>query len=78
MKDLSLPWDIAFLSETEALVTEKAGAMWRVDLSSGNKQPVLGMPSVRVRDQGGLHAVVLHPDFAHNRLLYLSTAWGRR
>ena len=74
VKDLSLPWDIAFLSDTEALVTEKAGAMWRVDLSSGNKQPVSGMPSVRVQGQGGLHAVVLHPKFSDNGLIYLSYA----
>jgi glucose/arabinose dehydrogenase len=73
-QDLKLPWDIAFLSDTEALVTEKAGAMYRVDLATGTKQAVAGMPSVRVQGQGGLHAVLLHPNFAENGLLYLSYA----
>ncbi|MGH8518405.1 MAG: PQQ-dependent sugar dehydrogenase, partial [Panacagrimonas sp.] len=74
VRDLSLPWDLAFLSDREILVTEKGGAMWRVDLSTGRKAPISGMPAVRVQGQGGLHAVVLHPKFAENGLLYLSYA----
>lgn len=74
VKDLSLPWDLAFLSDTEALVTEKAGAIYRVDLSTGTKRPVSGVPKIRVQGQGGLHAVILHPKFAENGLLYLSYA----
>jgi glucose/arabinose dehydrogenase len=33
---------------------------------------VAGVPAVRARGQGGLLDVVLHPDFARNRLIYLS------
>lgn len=74
IKDLSNPWDIAFLSSTEALVTEKAGALWRVDLVTGKRVSVSGMPSIRVQGQGGLHAVILHPKFADTGLIYLSYA----
>lgn len=73
-KGFTLPWDLAFLSETEILVTEKAGALWRVNLATGERVAVSGMPAVRVQGQGGLHAVLLHPKFADNGLIYLSYA----
>lgn len=69
-----LPWDLAFLSETELLVTEKAGALWRMNLATGERAAVTGLPAVKVQGQGGLHAVILHPKFAENGWIYLSYA----
>jgi aldose sugar dehydrogenase len=37
-------------------------------------QPIAGLPPVTVHGQGGLHDVVLHPQFSRNRLIYLSYA----
>lgn len=74
VQSLSLPWDLAHLGESEVLVTEKAGAMWRVNLDSGQRTAVSGMPAVRIQGQGGLHAVILHPKFSENGLIYLSYA----
>lgn len=74
MSDLEQPWDLAFLGEHEILVTEKAGRLWRVDVSSGARTAVSGVPEVTVHGQGGLHAVVLHPQFSRNGLVYLSYA----
>ncbi|MEL6195664.1 MAG: PQQ-dependent sugar dehydrogenase [Myxococcota bacterium] len=81
VKGLKHPWSIAFLPEGGALVTEKDGQLQRVDLKSGQTEQVQGFPSdldnVRgddPRDNSGLFDVVLHPQFAKNRLIYVSYA----
>lgn len=67
------PWALAFLPGTsEAIVTEKPGRLWLVDVRSGQKQPVSGAPSVAYHGQGGLLDVALAPGFASNQLLYLT------
>lgn len=54
------------------LVTEKPGRLRVVRDGELDPEPVAGVPEVRYRSQGGLLDVELHPDFASNRLLYLS------
>ncbi|MGQ0619144.1 MAG: PQQ-dependent sugar dehydrogenase [Panacagrimonas sp.] len=71
---LELPWDLAFLTDTDILVTEKVGRLQRIDLKTGQRAPIRGLPEVAVVGQGGLHAVTLHPAFAQNGLIYLSYA----
>ena len=72
------PWALDFLpgsgvAKTNiALVTEKAGTLWLVDVTNGRKQNVSGVPQVHVEGQGGLADVVAHPDFAGNQRIYLS------
>lgn len=66
------PWSMAFLPNGDMLVTERPG---RLRLVRGGKlveQPVDGVPRVAARGQGGLLDVVLHPNFASNRMVYLS------
>ena len=46
-----------------ALVTEKGGQLWLVDVASGKKQAVAGVPAVKVAGQGGLGDVVAAPRF---------------
>lgn len=71
--DFQSPWALAFLpGSTNALVTEKGGHLWLVDVANGRKQAVRGVPKVEVAGQGGLGDVVFHPDFARNRRVYLS------
>jgi aldose sugar dehydrogenase len=55
-----------------ALVTEKAGRLWLVDVANGRKQQVAGVPAVHVNGQGGLAEVIAHPGFAGNQRIYLS------
>ncbi len=66
------PWSIAFLPGGDMLVTERPGRL-RV-VRSGKLLPdsVVGVPEVFAQGQGGLLDVVPHPQFATNRLLYLS------
>ncbi|MEO6225151.1 MAG: PQQ-dependent sugar dehydrogenase [Sphingomicrobium sp.] len=69
------PWAMAFIpGSSAALVTEKPGRMWLVDLASGGKQPVSGAPEVVVSGQGGLLDVAVSPRFAADRLVYLTFA----
>jgi aldose sugar dehydrogenase len=66
------PWGMAFLPNGDMLVTERGG---RLRLVRGGKllpAPVGGVPAVVAAGQGGLLDVALHPQFASNRMLYLT------
>ncbi|MDX1393592.1 MAG: PQQ-dependent sugar dehydrogenase [Gemmatimonadota bacterium] len=69
---LEHPWSIAFLPDGDILVTERPGRL-RI-IRDGRLLPdaVEGVPEVVAVGQGGLLDVVPHPDFASNRLLYIS------
>jgi len=54
------------------LVTERSGSLSLVDPDGWTRQRVAGVPPVDARNQGGLLDVVLHPDFADNRVVYLT------
>lgn len=67
------PWAMDFLpGTTTALVTEKPGRLWLVDVRSGQKRPVAGVPRVVAVGQGGLLDVVLSPTFAADKTVYLT------
>ena len=66
------PWAMTFLPGGDLLVTERPG---RLRIVRGGKllpTPVTGVPEVDARAQGGLLDVVAHPNFATNKLIYLS------
>ena len=71
---LSFPWCLAFLPNGDMLVTERSGDLHVIRDGVLDPQPIAGTPAVLVRSQGGLFDVLPHPDFAANRLLYLSYA----
>lgn len=66
------PWSIAFLPGGDVLITERPGRLRIVRNGNLLPNPVAGVPQVFARGQGGLLDVVPHPDFASNRLLYIS------
>ncbi len=66
------PWSMAFLPGGDILVTERPGRLRIIRKGKLLEAPVPGVPQVVVRGQGGLLDVVLHPNFASNRLVYLS------
>ena len=69
------PWAIAFLpGSTIALVTEKPGRIWLIDVANGQKQPVSGAPQVVVTSQGGLLDIAPSPSFVSSGLVYLTYA----
>ncbi len=69
---LEHPWSIAFLPGGDMLITERPGRLRIVREGVLLEEPVAGVPEVLAQGQGGLLDVVPHPDFASNRLLYLS------
>ena len=69
---LENPWGMAFLPGGDVLVTERPGRLRVVRGGALVREPVVGVPQVWARGQGGLLDVALHPDFARNRLVYLS------
>jgi glucose/arabinose dehydrogenase len=67
------PWAMDFLpGTTTAIVTEKAGGLWLIDVANGRKQRVTGAPTVVAEGQGGLSDVVVSPHFAQDGLVYLT------
>lgn len=66
------PWSMAFLPGGDMLITERPGRLRVVRDGRLLPDPVTGVPQVFARGQGGLMDVVPHPDFASNRLLYIS------
>jgi glucose/arabinose dehydrogenase len=68
------PWALAFLPDGRMLVTEKKGNLFLVTQDGKKSRSIRGMPDVDYGGQGGLGDVALHPDFAENRLVYLSYA----
>ena len=69
---LQEPWAMVFLPDGRLLVTQKGGSLRLVDPVSGQMGTISGVPAVAHGGQGGLGDVILHPQFAGNRRIYLS------
>ena len=71
---LEKPFGFTFLPEGRFLITERPGRL-RIAAADGTlSAPVVGTPAVDPSGQGGLLDVALDPNFATNRLVYLSYA----
>ena len=76
-RGLSHPWSLAFLPNGDMLVTERIGRLRIVRNGELDPTPISGVPEVGLGGQAGLLDIALHPQFAENRLIYLSyTAAG--
>ena len=71
------PWSIADMGGGAFLVTEKTGRLL-ILAADGKLSPVTGTPPVYYANQGGLLEVLLDPEFAQNRIIYLSFAGGSK
>lgn len=70
---LDHPWSVAFLPDNQTLlITERAGQLRSWQPGKGLSQPISGVPNVWAHRQGGLLDVVLAPDFAQSRRVWLS------
>lgn len=66
------PWGMAFLNETEMLITERNGSLYRFNMADESKTAISGTPNVVAQGQGGLLDIELHPDYATNGWIYFS------
>ncbi|HEU4617954.1 MAG TPA: PQQ-dependent sugar dehydrogenase [Gammaproteobacteria bacterium] len=78
-RDLQDPFGLAFLPDGSMLVTERRGQLQRVRNGKVDPQPVAGTPKSFWTGISGLPGavhgymdVVLHPNFAENKYIYLS------
>jgi glucose/arabinose dehydrogenase len=72
VEGLVQPWSIAFLPNGDMLVTERPGRLRIIRQGKLLPQAVEGVPPVLASGQGGLLEVAVHPNFASNRMLYLT------
>jgi glucose/arabinose dehydrogenase len=74
---LSHPWSLAFTPEGDILITEKYGGLRVVRNRELMPEPLAGAPpGVLAKSDSGLLDVVPDPDFASNRVIFLSFAEG--
>ena len=71
MTTLRLPWKIAFLPDGRMLITEKVGGLALVT-QDGVKTPVVNVPAVQWRGQGGMLGVYVSPHYAKDHNVYLT------
>jgi glucose/arabinose dehydrogenase len=76
-RDLEHPWGLAFLPDGAMLVTERPGRLRRITADGTVSAPLAGVPKVHSTRQGGLLDVTLSPQFAQDRLVFLSFAEPR-
>ncbi|MBI2632417.1 PQQ-dependent sugar dehydrogenase, partial [Candidatus Pacearchaeota archaeon] len=66
-QDLNTPWEIVFLQDNEALVTERSGNLIR----TGIDKKSIRVKGVTAIEEGGLLGLALHPNFKNNHWIYL-------
>lgn len=65
-------WSLAFLPDGRMLVSLLGGELRLVEADGRVGPPIEGLPSIKRVAAHGLHDVLLDPDFANNRTLYLT------
>lgn len=71
-KGLDHPWGMAFLPDGAILVTERPGRLRVIRDGVLDPAPIEGLPAIYAIGIAGLTDIVLDPDFASNRLIYLA------
>ena len=69
---LGIPWGLAFISDTQILITEREGSVKLLDTQSKTLTPVQGAPAVLAQGQGGLLDVAVPPDFTTGDWIYFT------
>ncbi len=68
--DLEAPWEIAFLPDRSALITERPGRVRLLERGRLREEPVAEV-EVAAIGEGGLLGLAVDPDFGTNRFVYL-------
>ena len=71
--NLNHPWGLAFLPNGSPLITERSGKL-KLFSRDGKLILIAGVPKVWTSGQGGLLDVAISPQFAQNKVIYLSYA----
>ena len=73
---LEVPWSIAFAPDGRMFITERPGRVRVFENGRLRPAPLATLDDVRSASESGLMGLALHPQFATNRLLYLSYAYS--
>lgn len=76
-RNLVHPFSLAFLPNGDALLVERGSGLKIIHHATGaspsvDPEPVQGVPEATRVGGGGLQDILLHPDFASNRLVYFT------
>jgi glucose/arabinose dehydrogenase len=69
---LGVTWGLAFISDTQLLMTEREGNIRLLDTKRKTLTPVQGAPAVLAEGQGGLLDVAVPPDFRAGDWIYFT------
>lgn len=69
---LGIPWGLAFISDTEIIVTERSGKIRLVNIETGKLHNLQGEPAVFAEGQGGMLDVAVPPDFKPGDWIYFT------
>src|SRR4029077_19609543 len=72
IKGLDHPWGIAFVPDGSMLVTERPGRLRVIRSGVVDPTPIGPLPAMLATGLGGALDVILHPQFATNRLIYIA------
>lgn len=81
LDNLKSPWSIAFITDTDALISEKGGNLIRVNLADKSRAIIDGFPGDLANDvagekykggNNGIFDVILDPNFSDNNLIYVA------
>jgi glucose/arabinose dehydrogenase len=72
IKGLDHPWGIAFVPGGSMLVTERPGRLRVIRNGVVDPTPIGPLPAMLATGLGGALDVILHPQFATNRLIYIA------
>lgn len=67
---LNHPWGLAFLPDSNMIVSERPGAIRIVTLKGKIGKPIANVPAVRNEGDGGLLDIKLDPDFSTTRYVF--------
>ena len=73
---LEVPWSIVWAPDGRMLFTERAGRVRVFENGKLQADPLFTVPDVEPTGESGLMSIALHPQFATNRLLYISYTYG--
>lgn len=69
---LGVPWGLAFISDSQLLITEREGTVKLLDIRNKTLTAIQNAPAVRVEGQGGLLDVAVPPDFKTGDWIYFT------
>ncbi|HEX6185114.1 MAG TPA: PQQ-dependent sugar dehydrogenase, partial [Pyrinomonadaceae bacterium] len=73
--NLEVPWSIVFTPDGRMLFTERPGRVRVFENGRLRPEPLATIPDVEQSSESGLMGLLLHPQFAQNRQLYLAYAY---